>query len=387
MNDYRGMARKKNSSTDRLVAVPEVPDYSALLGELTDLLQSSRRAAARAVNAAMTATYWEIGRRIVEVEQAGADRAEYGQGLVKRLAEDLSREFGRGFSERNLQYMRRFYQHWPIPQTVSAELGSPYSSEFVATEPPRPQFILPWSHYLTLLSVESDQACLFYEKEAIRGGWSIRQLKRQINSQFYERTLLSRNKGAMLKGGQTPQPGDMVLPEEEIKDPLVLEFLDLKDEYSESDLEEALVHKLENFLMELGGDFAFIGRQQKLRIDDEWFRVDLLFFHRRLRCLVVVDLKLGAFTHADAGQMHMYLNYAKEHWQLPDENPPVGLILCASKRKTLAKYALDGLPNKVLAAEYRTKLPDEQLLVHELEEARRLLDRKNDGESITEPQG
>ncbi|MEX1040758.1 MAG: PDDEXK nuclease domain-containing protein [Pirellulaceae bacterium] len=376
------MTRKKTSTTDPLVAASDLPNYPALLGELTQLLESSRRAAARAVNAAMTATYWEIGRRIVEVEQAGEDRAEYGQGLVKRLAEDLSSQFGRGFSERNLLYMRRFYQRWPIPQTVSAELKSPHSDETTSTEQSR-KFILPWSHYLTLLSVESDQACGFYEKEAIRGGWSIRQLKRQINSQFYERTLLSRNKGAMLKGGQAPLPTDMVLPEEEIKDPLVLEFLDLKDEYSESDLEEALVHKLENFLMELGGDFAFVARQQKLRIDDEWFRVDLLFFHRRLRCLVVVDLKLGAFTHADAGQMHMYLNYAKEHWQLPHENPPVGLILCASKRKTLAKYALDGLPNKVLAAEYRTKLPDEQLLVHELEEARRLLDMRNEGKSNT----
>ncbi|MEX0793726.1 MAG: PDDEXK nuclease domain-containing protein [Pirellulaceae bacterium] len=377
------MTRKKTSTTDPLVAASDLPNYPALLGELTQLLESSRRAAARAVNAAMTATYWEIGRRIVEVEQAGADRAEYGQGLVKRLAEDLSSQFGRGFSERNLRSMRRFYQRGPIWQTVSAKLDSPYLGASEAAEQPKPTFILPWSHYLTLLSVESDQACGFYEKEAIRGGWSIRQLKRQINSQFYERTLLSRNKGAMLRGGQTAQPTDMVLPEEEIKDPLVLEFLDLKDEYSENDLEEALVHKLENFLMELGGDFAFVARQQKLRIDDEWFRVDLLFFHRRLRCLVVVDLKLGAFTHADAGQMHMYLNYAKEHWQLPHENPPVGLILCASKRKTLAKYALDGLPNKVLAAEYRTKLPDEQLLVHELEEARRLLDMRNEGKSNT----
>jgi hypothetical protein len=157
----------------------------------------------------------------------------------------------------------------------------------------------------------------------------------------------------------------------------VLEFLDLKDEYSESDLEEALIAKLESFLLELGGEFTFVGRQRRLRIDDEWYRIDLLFFHRRLRCLVIVDLKLGKFTHADAGQMHLYLNYARAHWMLPDENPPVGLILCASKGSMLAKYALEGLPNQVLAAEYRTALPDEKAIVAELEMTqRRLEDRK-----------
>src|SRR5271157_5088654 len=212
----------------------------------------------------------------------------------------------------------------------------------------------------------NDDARRFYEKEALRGGWSIRQLDRQIGSQFYERTLLSRNKAAMFRKGSVPQPGDLLTPEEEIKDPLVLEFLNLKDEYSEHDLEEALIRKLEDFLLELGGDFAFMGRQKRLRIGDEWFRIDLLFFHRRLRCLVVIDLKIGKFTHADSGQMHLYLNFAREHWMNEGENPPVGLILCAQKDEAVARYALEGLPNKVMASEYRTALPNEAELTAEI---------------------
>ncbi|MCX6142254.1 MAG: PDDEXK nuclease domain-containing protein, partial [Ignavibacteriales bacterium] len=213
----------------------------------------------------------------------------------------------------------------------------------------------------------------FYESEAVRGGWSVRQLDRQVATQFYERTALSKNKEAMLKKGQKPQAGETLTPEQEIKDPYVLEFLGLRDEYSESDLEEALILHLERFLMELGGDFAFIGRQKRLRIGSEWYRVDLLFFHRKLKCLVVIDLKVGKFTHADAGQMHLYLNYAREHWVNNGENPPVGLILCAEKDSAVAKYALEGLPNKVLAAEYKLALPDEKRLVRELEETRKRL--------------
>src|SRR2546421_311464 len=202
-------------------------------------------------------------------------------------------------------------------------------------------FPLPWSHYVRLLSVENLNARRFYEAEALRGGWSVRQLDRQVGSQFYERTALSRNKAAMLRKGTVSLPSDEVTPEEEIKDPYVLEFLGLKDEYSESELEEALIKQLESFLLELGGDFTFVGRQRRLRVGDEWYRVDLVFFHRRLRCLVIIDLKLGRFSHADAGQMHLYLNYAREHWTHHDENPPVGLILCAQKDEALAHYALE----------------------------------------------
>jgi predicted nuclease of restriction endonuclease-like (RecB) superfamily len=226
------------------------------------------------------------------------------------------------------------------------------------------------------LGARSSGARAFYETEALRGGWTVRQLRRQIDTQFYERTALSRNKAAMLAKGARPKPEDATTAEEEIKDPLVLEFLGLKDEYSESDLEEALILRLEQFLLELGSDFTFVGRQRRLRIADAWYRIDLLFFHRALRCLVVIDLKLGELTHADAGQMHLYLNYAREHWTRDGENPPVGLILCAKRDAAFAKYALEGLSNKVLAAEYRTTLPDEKVLATELTHARRLLESR-----------
>lgn len=227
-----------------------------------------------------------------------------------------------------------------------------------------------------MLAVKNSYARAFYETEALRGGWTSCQLDRQIQSQFYERTALSRNKAAMLRKGARANAEDAVTPEEEIKDPYVLEFLDLKDEYSESDLEAALIARLEAFLLELGDDFAFVGRQRRLRLDDEWYRVDLVFFHRGLRCLVVVDLKLDKFTHADAGQMHLYLNYAREHWTRPGENPPVGLILCTKKGEAVAHYALEGLPNKILAAEYRTTLPDAETIVAELERTRGLLEKR-----------
>lgn len=186
----------------------------------------------------------------------------------------------------------------------------------------------------------------------------------------------------MLKHGQKQEPSDILTPEEEIKEPYILEFLGLKDEYSESELEYALIQHLEQFLLELGGDFCFVGRQKRLRIGDEWYRIDLLFFHRRLRCLMVIDLKLGRFTHADAGQMHLYLNYAREHWMRDNENPPIGLILCAQKNDALARYTLDNLPNKVLAAEYRTTLPDEKLIATELEKTRRLLEERQKLRSV-----
>ena len=179
----------------------------------------------------------------------------------------------------------------------------------------------------------------------------------------------------MLRKGAIARAGDSISADEEVRDPLVLEFLGLKDEYSESDLEQSLLRHLEIFLLELGGDFAFIGRQRRLRIGGEWYRVDLLFFHRKLRCLVVIDLKVGKFTHADAGQMHLYLNYAREHWTQPDENPPVGLILCAEKDDAIAKYALEGLPNKVLAREYKLTLPNEKLLAAEIEKTRERLEK------------
>jgi len=354
--------------------------YASFFDAVAAILEDARRISARSVNAIMTATYWEIGRKIVEHEQGGKARAEYGAELLDRLSADLTARFGRGYSQRNVWQMKAFYLAWPILQTPSAELHGSQTLQAGPAGSARARigshFPLPWSAYVRLLAVKSESARRFYETEALSSGWSVRQLDRQIDSQFYERTALSKNKAAMLAKGTAAKPEDAVTPEQAIKDPFILEFLNLKDEYSETTLEEGLIRHLETFLMELGSDFAFVGRQRRLRIGDEWYRVDLLFFHRRLKCLVIVDLKLGKFTHADAGQMHLYLNYAREHWTHPDENPPVGLILCAQKNEALAHYALEGLPNKVMATEYRTALPEERLIAEELDRTRRLLEER-----------
>lgn len=351
-------------------------EYADVRSGIIDLLKTARALSARSINAVMTATYWEIGRRIVESEMRGEKRADYGERLVEQLAVDLTEQFGRGFGSASLWRMRGFYQAWPDKKILATPLResgaspslSKIDSSFLASVPTlSAMFPLPWSAYLRLLAVKRPEARKFYEAEAIRAGWSVRQLDRQIGSQFYERIALSRNKAAMLEKAETPEPSDAITPEEAIKDPFVLEFLNLKDEYCESELEEALIQHLADFLLELGDDFAFLGRQRRLRLDDTWFRIDLIFFHRRLRCLLIIDLKVGKFGYADAGQMHLYLNYAREHWMKPGENPPVGLILCTEKGVAEAHYALDNLPNKVLAAEYRTVLPDEKLIAKELE--------------------
>jgi predicted nuclease of restriction endonuclease-like (RecB) superfamily len=365
-----------------LTTMPE--NYEHIRTGIVELLKAVRSAAARNVNSIMTATYWEIGRRIVTLEQGGEERAEYGEQLIEQLARDLIRQFGRGFGRANLRQMRAFYRAWPEPQirqTLSGEFEKTFNINALEgtaaiVSPLAARFALPWSAYVRLLSVKNPEARAFYESEALRSGWSVRQLDRQIGSQFYERIALSRNKAAMLEKAQTPESSDAITPEEAIKDPFVLEFLDLKDEYSESDLEEALIRHLTDFLLELGDDFAFVGRQRRLRLDDNWFRVDLVFFHRRLRCLLLADLKIGKFSYADAGQMQLYLNYAREHWTKPGENPPVGLILCAEKGAAEAHYALDNLPNKILAAEYQTILPNEKLIANELEKSRRELEAR-----------
>jgi predicted nuclease of restriction endonuclease-like (RecB) superfamily len=264
---------------------------------------------------------------------------------------------------------------------ASPEAATTYISETVSRKSNlaclAEEFPLSWSHYVMLVRrSRSPEARAFYETEALRGGWSVRQLDRQMSSLFYERTALSRNKAVMLRKGSRSRPSDHVTPEEEIKHPLVLEFLGLKDEYSESELEEALIHHLETFLLELGGDLALVGRQRRLRIGGQWYRVDLIFFHRALRCLLVIDLKTGPLTHADAGQMHLYLNYARERRTRPGENPPVGLILCSEEDHAVARYALAGLANKILSVEYRLALPPEKSLIAELEQSRRALETR-----------
>jgi len=381
--------KEKNMTNHKKNSIPPADDtYQQFSEDICNLLENARKSAGRAVNAILTASYWEIGRRIVKFEQKGKKRAEYGRALLMNLSEDLTSRFGRGFSVDNIELMRMFYLTYPEPlisETVSRKLeyenGEGKKTETVSRiltyEDVMGCFTLSWSHYVSLVKrCDSGEKRDFYESEALRGGWSVRQLNRQISSQFYERTLLSRDKAAMLERGSIPGKNDITSPEEEIKDPFVLEFLGLRDEYSESDLEEALIHHLEAFLLELGSDFAFIARQKRLRIGRKWYRVDLVFYHRRLRCLVLIDLKIGEFSHADAGQMHLYCNYASAHWTHEEENPPVGLILCAEKDDAVAKYALEGLPNKILASEYKLVLPDEKKLAEELVRTKKMLENR-----------
>jgi predicted nuclease of restriction endonuclease-like (RecB) superfamily len=344
------------------------PPYRELLKGVVRLIEQARLAAVRSVNVVLTSTYWLVGQRIVEHEQSGAERAAYGQALMKLLAQDLTAQLGRGFSERNLETMRLFYLGWPNPQTVSAKSALPSISQTVSAKSGLwPQFPLPWSQYVRLLSVADPKAREYYEREALQGGWSVRQLDRQIASLAYRRI---RRAGSV----SAKSAKDDILPADaHLRDPFVLEFLDLKDEYSETDLEDALILSLEQFLLELGSDFTFVARQKRLRVGTEWYRVDLLFFHRRLRCLVIVDLKLGKFTHADGGQMNLYLNYAHEHWTHENENPPVGLILCSEKDAAVAHYTLGGLSNQILAREYDLNLPKKATLVARLGTARRRL--------------
>ncbi len=341
--------------------------YKPLFDGIVELLNDARRAAGRTVNSIITTAYWEMGRRIVEEEQRGRRKAGYGEQLIDRLAVDLTARFGRGFSRTNVFQIRQFYVTYqniiqtPFGQSAGVEKIQTMSGQL-------PAFPLSWSHYVRLLSVQDRNARLFYEDQALRSGWSVRQLDRQVASQSYERSKIAKRQLAT-----KTQPGDELTADEHIRDPFILEFLGLKDEYSETQLEEALIRHLEHFLLELGDDFAFVARQKRLRVGDQWYRVDLLFFHRRLRCLILIDLKLGRFSHADAGQMNLYLNYAREHWTHAEENPPIRLILSSERNEAVAHYALGNLNNRVLAREYRLSLPNEQVLVREISTTRRAL--------------
>ena len=358
------------------------PGYDTLLSDISGLLEQARRTSARTVNSILTATYWEIGRRIVLHEQEGKARSDYGRRLLDRLAKDLTARYGRGFSRSNIAQIRAFYLNWEIVQTPSGQLQARVSSrrsEFVqkergAIDPMT--FPLPWSHYVRLMSVTDPAARAFYESEAIAGGWSVRQLGRQIGTQFYERSLGSKDREAFLRRGRPARREDATSVEEEVRDSYLLEFLNLKDEYGETDLEEALVRHLEWFLLEMGTGFTFVARQKKVRVGDAWYRMDLLLYHRKLRCLVVVDLKRGDFTHADAGQMNLYLNYARENLTLPGESDPVGIILCGGKNEALVRYATGGINAKVFASRYLTVLPDEETLKREILKTRRLLESR-----------
>jgi predicted nuclease of restriction endonuclease-like (RecB) superfamily len=384
-------AKRKGLLPVKLSSVLDAePGYGRLLSDISTLLEQARRTSARAINSVLTVTYWEIGRRVVEFEQSGRARAEYGEILLKKVAADLTQKYGRGFARTNLQQMRTFYLGWRICQTPSGKLErrslvlKPADGKGALNALPLADrgfvtagtFPLPWSHYVRLMSVSDRKARAFYEAEAVAGGWSVRQLDRQIGTQFYERSLGSKDRDDFLARGRGPRREDMMTFEEEVRDPYLLEFLNLKDEYGESDLEEALVRHLEWFLLEMGTGFTFVARQKKVRVGDSWYRMDLLLYHRKLRCLVVVDLKRGKFSHADAGQMNLYLNYAGENLKLPDESDPVGIILCGGKNEAVVRYAMGGIKAKVFASRYLTVLPDEETLRQEILRTRQLLEAR-----------
>jgi len=321
-------------------------DYSKLLNNIGELLAQGRKTAMRAVNKILVETYWKIGKHIVEYEQQGTEKAEYGSQLLNRLARDLKQRYGKGFSKSNIYMMRQFYLKYPKFQTVSGKLN--------------------WSIYCELLSVSDDLARSFYEQQCIRENWSVRELKRQINSSLFERVALSKDKNGVLKLSR--QGLKIEAPEDIVKDPYVFEFLDSpeRENYSEQDLENQLISKLANFLLELGKGFAFIGRQYRITLNNTHYYVDLVFYHRILKCFVLVDLKQGKVEHQDIGQMNMYLNYFKAEENTENDNEPIGIVLAAHKDEILVEYALGGISNKLFVSKYQLYLPDKELLRKEL---------------------
>jgi len=362
------MQHKKNLEE---LSKGEPKEYQALVGKISSFIEEGRHYAVRQINKALIATYWATGSWIVKYEQNGSQRAEYGKTLLKRLGMDLSKKYGRGFSERNLEQMRLFYQLYPISQTVSAKSSLPISESFGH------YFALSWSHYCLLMRIESQEKRKFYEIESINGNWSWRQLNRQIQALLFERTALSRRKQVVLSTAHNQNT--IQRPEDAIKEPYILDFLNLRDDYSESELEDALIRHLENFLLELGEGFTFVARQRRFEIDQRQYRMDLVLYNRILRALYIVDLKVGDFEHGDAGQMNFYLNWAKANAQFPGENNPIGLILCSGKSETYAQYVLGGMSNKIFVSKYQLNLPKLEDIRKELDETKKRFEKSGEG--------
>ena len=375
-------------------------NYSSLLDRIADILVEARIKVVREINKAQVLAYWEIGREIVEFEQKGKSRGEYGEYLIKRLSKDMAPKFGKGVSPTNLKMMRLFYQTFPIRQTLSDEsvqkqkfqtpsekseivsrkssIQQTASGKFQMSRTLSDEFepVLSWSHYCELLKVDEPLARSFYEQEGNQNNWSVRELKRQINSMLFERLALSKDTKAVMK---MARKGHIIeKPEDAIKDPYILEFLDLKEEtsYTESQLEAALTDKLQYFLLELGKGFSFVARQKRITVANRHYYIDLVFYNRLLKCFVLIDLKTGELDHADIGQMNFYLNYFREDQKTEDENDPIGIILCAKKDDIFAKYVLGGLSNKVFASKYKLALPSEKEIRLKLKSIPKLLDSK-----------
>lgn len=349
----------------------DVQINSNLFVKIAELIESSRKKIASAVNFTMVYTYFEIGKMIVEDEQKGYLRAEYAKSVLKELSVKLSDKFGRGFSEPNLRNMRKFYiTYSQIQQKPSTEFQSTEIEEDVIWKKASaklPQFTLSWSHYLVLMRIENIEERKFYEIEALKQQWSEPQLSRQYHSSLYQRLALSRNKEELLK---LSQQGQTIEKASDLsKNPLTLEFLGLQEKhhYSESDLETAIIGKLQNFLLELGKGFLFEARQKRFTFDEENFYVDLVFYNRLLQCYVIIDLKTDKLVHQDLGQMQMYVNYYDRNMKLPHEKPTIGILLCKEKKDTLVELTLPKDSN-IYASEYSLYLPDKKLLQTRLNE-------------------
>lgn len=329
-----------------------------LLTEIRGLIETARQQVVRAVNSSMVQTYWHIGRLIIEDEQQGEARAAYGKQQLLRLSQELTKEFGKGFDVTNLRNMRRFYEAFPNRETVSPELS--------------------WSHYNHLSRIENPEARAWYQQEAIQEGWSVRALERQIGTLYYERLLSSQDRTSVKQEAKI-QTRPLSEPDAKnyLRDPYVLDFLNLPGErYLEADLERGLIDNLQAFLLELGKGFAFVARQQRISTDDQDFFIDLVFYNFKLKCFLLVDLKLGKLTHQDVGQMDSYIRIYDQHRKGADDNPTIGLILCSQKSEAVVKYSVLTDSEQMFAAKYLPYLPTEEELRRELERERNLVQQQ-----------
>ena len=358
-----------------------------LFKQVVALLQNARQQVLRTVNSTMTYTYFEIGRMIVEEEQNGKDRAEYGKQVLKGLSEQLTSEVGKGFSLRNLEQIRQFYLIYSKSesvtrilqiqntQTLSAELQNTKTKTLSAKfknidfQTLISFFKLTWSHYTFLMRIDDEKERSFYEIESEKYNWSVRELKRQYDSALYTRLALSRDKEGILKLSEKGQIIEK--PKDIIKDPYILEFLGLPElhQYSESDLEQEIINKLEYFLLELGDGFAFVARQKRITFDDKHFRIDLVFYNRVLKCFVLIDLKIGELKHQDLGQMQMYVNYYDREMRLEGENKTIGIVLCQNKSELVVEYTLPENNEQIFASKYKTILPSREDLIKLISES------------------
>ena len=327
-------------------------NQDAFIGEIRTIIDNARSAAIRSVNFNRVQMYWNIGKRIVEEEQHGKERADYGTYLIKNLAKELEPEYGSGFGVRQLEQSRQFYRTYPIANTLRSQLN--------------------WSQYRRLIQIEDPDKREYYELESVNGGWTARETERQINSMLYERLLLSNEKEKVLAVARNQKIPES--PTEVIKDPMVLEFLGLerKAAYYEKDLESAIISHIAEFLLEMGKGFSFVARQKRILLEDDEFFADLVFYNRLLRCFVVVELKTGKLTHQDLGKLQMYVNYYDRCEKQEDENPTIGILLCSDKNDTVVKMALPEDNSTILASKYQLYLPTTEQLIKEIDEVKQL---------------